>query len=238
MRLAYGSYFFDQDACEVTMDIQALVNNRGVPYCHMMQMNVAGYLAGANTTAVDLQCELLEAALASSYRNLVMYTDAGAATHLALYNTGSTTGVIVSGPRYPVGKGAELVTYRKFEFTGRAEYPIGTGRNVLMEFSETVSFHGTGGPRFILKPALVGLPQKQLVQQRTSVRATQAGRAIGYLEYPTEPAPLWPQGEHVEMRQVGRTGGRFRGSAFQEFAVQWSYIFESNAPLAGQPTLR
>lgn len=238
MILRYGSVSFDAGSCEVTLDVQALVNQRNVPYCQQMQMSVSGYLSGDNTTAVNLACEQLEVALATPYRDLVLYTDAGLATHLALYNAGSTTGVIVSGPRYPSGKGAELVTYRKFEFTARAEYPIGTGRNVLMEFSESISFQGTGGPRFILKPALVGPPQKQIVQQRTTVRATQGGRAVGYLDYPTEPPPLWPQAEHLEQRQVTRTGGRFHGAAWQEFAVQWGYVFEANGPLAGKPTQR
>lgn len=238
MILSYGSFSFDTKSCEVTLDIQTLTNGRNVPYCQMMQMNVSGYLAGADTTAVNTACESLEAALATPYRDLILRTDAGAATHLALYNAGATTGVVVSGPRYPVGKGAELVTYRKFEFTARAEYPIGTGRNVLMEFSESITFDGTGGPKFILKPALVGPPQRQITQQMTAVRATQQGHAVGYLDYPTEPAPLWPQGEHLEQRRISRTGGKFHGNTWQNFAVQWAYMFESNAPLTGRPTLR
>ncbi len=238
MQLRYGSYTFDTDSCEVTMDIQTLVNERNVPYVQAYMMSVSGYINGANTAAVDAGCQTLESALAAPYRDLVLYTDSGSATHLALYNTGSITGVVPTGPRYPVGKGAELVTYRKFEFSARVEHPIGTGRGVLMSFQESISFDGTGGPRFILKDALVGPPQRQLVQQRSRVRANQSGRATGYLEYPTPPAPLWPQDEHLEARQVRKVGGKFRGRAWQDFVIQWSYQFESTTPLAGNPTLR
>lgn len=238
LTLSYGSYDFDEGACEVTLDIQTQMNGRGVPFSLAKRMNVRGFLAGDTTAAVDAKCDLLEAALAAPYRDLIVYTDASAATHLALYNQGSTTGVVVSGLRYPVGRGADLVTYRTFEFHATAEYPIGSGRGVLMAFQETISVSGTGGPRFILKDALLGPPQRQIVQQRSRVRASQQGQAEGYLEYPTEPPPLWPQDEHVELRQVNRTGGRFRGKTWQGFTVSWSYQFESAALLTGQPTLR
>jgi hypothetical protein len=234
----YGSYNFDTQSCEVTLNIQTLVNRRNVPYALVGQMNVAGYLAGADTTAVNAACVAMEAALEVPYRDLVVYTDAGAATHLALYNNNSTTGVVIDGPRYPRGKGVELVTLRYFEFTGRAEYPIGTGRGVLMSFQETVTFQGTGGPKFILKDSLTGLPQRQVIQQRTRVSATQQGQAEGYLDYPTEPPPLWPAAEHVELRRVSRQGGTFHGKTWQGFTVSWHYQFEAAAPLAGRPTLR
>ncbi len=238
MQLRYGSLSFDVDSCETTLNIDTLTNQRGVPYCQVHQMNVSGYLAGADTATVSALCDTLEAALANPYRDLVLYSDAGPATHMAMYNVGSTTGVIITGPRYPVGKGAELVTMRKFEFTARAEYPIGTGQNVLQMFRETVTVIGDGGPRFIMKPALIGPPQKQITQEQTVVRASQSGQAIGYLDYPTPPPPLWPQSEHREQRQITRSGGIFRGKVWQDFGVQWVYQFEGVGALSGKPNLR
>lgn len=238
MQLRYGSFSFDTDSCEVTMQIDTLTNERGLPYSQTRQISANGYISGDNTAAIDAKCLLLEAALRVPYRDLILYTSEGAATHVALYNTGSTTGVVPSGPRYSSGKGAELVTYRRFEFSARAEYPIGTGRGVLQSFRESVSIIGTGGARFILKPALRGAPQKQYVQQQTVVRATQSGQAVGYLEYPTPPNPLWPADEHVEQRNVSRTGGKYRGKIWQDFTVSWSYTFESAGPLGGLPALR
>lgn len=238
MQLRYGSLTFDADSCEVTMNIETLTNQRGVPYAQMVQMSVSGYLAGADTTAVNSACTTLQSALQSPYRDLVVYTDAGVATHLALYNVGSTTGVIVSGPRFPVGRGAELVTMRKFEFSARAEYPLTSGATVIQSFRESVSVTGTGGPRFIYKPALVGPPQKQVVQAQTVVRATQSGQAVGYLDYPTPPTPLWPQSEHEEQRQISRTGGIFRGKTWQDFQISWVYQFEGVGSVNARPNLR
>lgn len=238
MQLRYGSFTFDTDSCEVTMQIETHTNERGLPYAQTRQINVSGYLNGDNYSEVNTACLSLEAALKIPYRDLILYTDAGAASHLALYNTGSTTGVVPSGLSYPVGKGAELVTYRKFSFSARAEYPIGSGQAVIQSFRESVSIVGTGGARFVLKPALTGNPQKQIVQQRTIVRANQSGQAVGYLDYPAPPQPLWPRDEHVDQRNISRTGGKYRGKAWQDFMISWNYTFESAGPLSGLPTLR
>lgn len=235
LTLRYGSYAFDEGATQVSFMIDTQVNARGVPFSQVKQARVMGYISGSSTSDISAKCEALEAALATPYQDLGLY-DGSTLLHVALANSGSLTGTVPTGPNYPDGKGAELATYRRFEFTIRAEYPLTSGQ-VIQEYQETVSVQGTGGPRFVLKPALVGLPQKQIVQARTPVRATQSGRAVGYRDYPAFPNPLWPNDEHVEQRSLVRESPKPRGLGYQDYPIHWSYSFESPVALNGATAL-
>lgn len=235
MQLKYGSYTFAVDSCAITMQIQTLTNERGLPYAQTYSANVNGYLDADSTTLISAASEALADALAVPYRDLILYTDAGVATHVALLNSGSMGGVVCSGPNFDNGKGAELSTYRTFSFTAKAEYPLTPGAFVLQSFTERISTSGTGGPRFVIREALTGLPQKQIVKQRTKCSANQSGQAVGYLSYPTPPPPLWPNDEKLDQRSLTVTAPKYRGRTFQDYAISWAYSFESAVPLIGLP---
>jgi len=235
MFLRYGAYTFANDSVEVSMQIQTLNNDRGVPYAQIRMANVKGYLDGSNTIELSASAALLASALATPFLDFGLFTDAGLLSHVAILNSGSTTGVTLSGPNFDTGKGAELATLRSFSFTVRAEYPLSPGVFVLQSFSERISMTGTGGPRFVIREALTGLPQKQYTSQRTKCRATQSGTAVGYLSEPIVPTPLWPNDEKLDERSITWTSPKFRGGGFQDYAVNWSYNFEANFPFIGYP---
>ncbi len=69
--------------------------------------------------------------------------------------------------------------------------------------------------------------------------ATQSGKAVGFLSYPTPRAPLWPGALLNDRMRVSYTSphrsGHDGGQAYTNFGVQWTYHFESAVPLVGQP---
>jgi hypothetical protein len=91
-------------------------------------------------------------------------------------------------------------------------------------------------------PVLNGPAIKQMVQQQTTYRVTQSGRAVGYMGYPFPAAPIWPDAWHSDSSSVTRKLPRLSGSGSSavetEFEVTWSYQFESASPLLGQSTRR
>jgi hypothetical protein len=84
---------------------------------------------------------------------------------------------------------------------------------------------------------LDGLPQPQLAQQRTTCRARQQGRAVGLAAYPPVAPPIWPQAEMQQERRLIIRSPRRVANNLTEFAVEWTYVFESATPIAGVPTI-
>lgn len=237
MILRWGDYSFADQSTSIVFSLDTLVNDRGVQFSQVRRAQVTGYINADGSAAISTACLALEAALATPYRDLVLYDNSSARTHVVIGNANSLTGTIPNGPVYPDGRGAELVTYRKFTFSVMAEYPLVSGKNVLQSYHEQVSIQGDGGAQFVMKPALRGVPQKQWVQEFTTVRAVQSGHAVGYLTWPAPPPPLWPADEHRPARSIVQQFPRPRGKGFQDFPISWSYQFESISPLVGAAAL-
>ena len=113
----------------------------------------------------------------------------------------------------------------------------------LWSWEESISFTGTGGPKFVMQqplPELPGmlpaLPQKQIVASHTPYKAVQSGQAVGIFGPPTPPLPLWPAAEHQELRVVDPKTPERMGNGYWRYPITWSYTFESVDPLIGLPT--
>ena len=46
---------------------------------------------------------------------------------------------------------------------------------------------------------------------------------------------VWPNLELYDVRDITRTGPQFDGRVFRNWAIAWSYQFESGQPLYGEP---
>ena len=63
----------------------------------------------------------------------------------------------------------------------------------LVSWDETLSFHGNGGPEFVLMQPLNGLPQRWEVADATPYYVTQEGGPSGAIAYPSMPPPSGPK---------------------------------------------
>jgi hypothetical protein len=135
---------------------------------------------------------------------------------------------------FPRGDGAEYSTFRTYRITLEADFPDTAGN--LLEYAEALDFEGTGGPRRVFLEVLEGLPQEQIGTERTTTRATQHGRAVGYGTYPVPPPPVWPAAELPHRRRISLRTPERVGNQFARYPVEWHYAFEAVVPLVGTPS--
>ncbi len=236
MELRYGSYAWDANATTLTASSRTRVNEGGQPLSLIRSFAVQGYLSADGQAAITTAMNALKAALAVPYQDLKLLTDAGANSSDLLLNAGSLTGVVVTeGPAFGDSRGAEYSTIRSFTFTAQAEYPLTGSQNLLVSFTESLSFGG-GMPTYAMRPAINGPPQRQLIYPRTAYRCTQQGMAVGFRAYPTPAAAKFPAALK-EAPEIRRRSPRRMGNGYAEYPVEWTYQFESVGPLVAVPTL-
>lgn len=234
MQVKYGTFPLDANSCDVRASFQTEIAG-GLPIKVRRRLDVDGYLNGDGQAAIAQAASALATALAVPYQDLVLYRDDGTASDTALLNAGSLTGVVVRGLEFPDSRGGEYATFRHFRFYGEAEYPVANTLNLLLSFRETVSFSG-GGPISTWKLAINGQHQRQVLYPSSIYRATQKGSAVGFRQRPTAPPPLWPSAL-IEPPDFDLESPERSGKLYTGFGISWQYVFGSNQPLIGEPTL-
>src|SRR5262245_55968910 len=236
MYLKYGSYTHAQNEPAVQIARRAVFSPRGYRQAVRETWRIVGVLHAANQSALTAAIAALRSAYNVNGLDLGLYLDDQTTlTDHALISGASLGGTRVTALDFPTGTGAEYSTFRSYSITVEADFPDAS--NNLLDFSETLSFDGTSGPRVVFLDTLEGLPQPQLAQHRTQSRARQSGRAVGLPTYPGAAPPIWPAAELLpERRLVLRSPRRVAGN-LTEFIVEWTYVFESIAPLAGVPSV-
>lgn len=240
MYLKYGNYQHDVADAAVVIRRETVRNDQQQPVGLKEIWDIQGKLQADTQAELTTAITALKNAYLVQYRDIGLYLDDGTPTSHLILNRNTTSGVIVTaGPSFPEGSGAEYSTFRTYSITVEAELKA-TDLPDLLTWQEVLSFQG-GGPRKLFLQPLTGPPQEQIVAQQTPFRATQTGSAVGRLRYPNPANPLWPAAEHRDQRQVTRRGPKQSLTPGRplsyEFTVEWSYQFESVAPLTGNPTL-
>lgn len=189
-------------------------------------------LIASTQSAIKTAIDDLEDAYSVDGLDWALYHDDGTRSPHSLSSSSSIGGVRVMRLDWNKSDGAEYATQRTATIVLEAEYAGGS--NLLM-FAETLRFSGNGGRRERWIETANGPPQKQTISQRTIARATQSGQAIGLLVEPSPPPPIWPNLEMYDLRDITRTSPQFDGRVFRNWAIAWSYQFESGQPLYGEP---
>jgi hypothetical protein len=241
IHLEYGSYEHDDCEAAVEISMSALFNEAGQKYATRQRWTIDGKLQAADQAALAAALKKLEAAYSTNGLDIGLYFEDGSVTSHTMDSGAAIGGVRIIEFGYPEsGRGsAEYSTFRTYRIVAEADFPdTAVG---LLSYHETLTFEG-GGPRWIFLQPLAGPPQRQQVAQATPFRATQFGEAVGHLSRPLPNPPILPQAEHVDQRRIERptpkaTGPRGQVS-YTEYAVRWSYYFESATPLAGNSQAR
>jgi hypothetical protein len=190
----------------------------------------------ANQAAMTAALDPLEGAYLQNGLDFGLYQDDGTPTQHVLLNAATLGGTRVVTPvSYPVGRGAEYSTFRNYVVA--VEGLIPNFYASIVEWKETLTFSG-GGPEFIFLQTLNGPPQKQVLYQQTTYKASQQGAAVGNLAYPLPADPLWPYAIHPNRTVIDRSSPERVGAtgiAFRHYRTSWSYSFEDVAPLIGDP---
>ena len=235
MYFQYGNYQHADNSVNLTVAKRANQNSRGFTSHVTWQMTLEGVLIPSSASQSQIKSDIqeLESAYAFDGRDAGLYHDDGTVSPHFLQSSRTLGGVRVASFEWLKDQQTgEYATGRSFKIMLEADVP---GNVTYQIFTESISVVGTGGPRFVLLETLGGPPQRQKVANRTSVRATQSGRAIGFRQYPPYPRPLWPAVEQVDRRRQDKGSPRNLHGAYIDWPISWSYSFLSHTPLGGIP---
>lgn len=243
MHFQYGGYRHSDGEVNLSLTKRTNPNARGFSAYTTWTMQLEGTLIGVGETSEDLQADIraqiyaLENAYALDGFDAGLYHDDGSPTPHFLDSSSSLGGVRVAEIEFDKDNGdGQYATGRSYRITLQADFP--NPFVTLQQWNETLRIVGTGGPRFVHLETMRGTPQRQLVNQRTIVRATQSGTAVGLRTYPLPPPPIFPAAELADKREFSRGSPRNFHGAFIDWPIQWTYQFESAGPLNGTPNRR
>jgi hypothetical protein len=235
MFLKYGDHAHAVGECDIGIFVEALETDAGTPYAQRVRWDIRGRLVGEDAAAIDEAVLSLKEAYRHNDRDVTIYLPDGVtASSQRIVSANTIGGVRVVAASFPTMNQAGYATNYQYTIAVEAEVPLEDIATPLRRFHETLQFSG-GGPRWGHLETLNTLPVKQLLRQHTVYRAQQFGQAIGLYARPTPPLPIWPAAQ-VESGARRLASPRRRRSDYTDFAIDWSYRFESALPLAGTPT--
>jgi len=242
MYFKYGDYQHEDNEVSFEHSRVAKLDSGGVVYGYDETYKLMGRLHADTQEEITTAIDALKTAYAKQFQDLVLYDNSGTATSHTLRNSETLGGVrVLDGPSFPNSTGAEYSTWRSYEIVVAAVVPIsGQGNGTVIDWQETLTFMGTGGPRNVWQPMITGPAIKQQVSQFTTVRAVQRGTAAGFSEYIPYANPIFPiDVEHQEQRVWERGTPQFMGGGVRRyFPCTWTYVYEFNNPQTGNPTGR
>lgn len=234
MRLTWGGYSHAENSVGFTISKNVQMSQRGLPFKTNHVWVINGVLRSTTQSDLTAQMAALEDAYKQNDQDLKFLFDNGGETHHKLLASSTISGTRVrsfnwlNGQAGVWGSNTEYVFRRSYRIIVDAE-SFADGADGILTSTESLTFRGTGGPRWVLAGSLTGPMQRQNVQLYTPFIAIQSGYALGLTAAPPFPGPLWPALEHGEMREETTISGiKYRND---EIAIssRWRYIHESSA---------
>lgn len=236
MYLTYGSYKHEVGDAAVAISREGLVSELGRMFAVKERWTIQGQLHGTSVSDINTKTQALLAAYSQQGRDITL----AGSTHI-MRSADTINGTrVVQPPSFPTGINGEGTTFRTYSLAVEGEFAY-VGNSVLLSWTESLSFTGTGAPVWGWLEVLNGPPQQQMFQQRSVLRCTQRGSAVcvpdskhrnDYGTYWMPPRPIWPQWEHGDRRQITY---EVPSDLYGKRVTQWSYEFSSNVTLGAFP---
>lgn len=241
MYFQYGPFRHDSNLVDLESFTQRRADDRIVK-----TMTIAGDLipSSATQSAIRSKIESLEAAYNTEGLDAGLYHDDGTKSPHFLDNALSVGGVTVKSIDYPQGdnpRRGEYVTSRRFRIVLEAEYLDTENADGIVDWQESITTRGTGGPRFAVQELDSAPPVIEMVSDYTPVFVTQSGRAIGLSGWLSPPPPIATTGLIIQPSATAIDRGHPDriGNGFLNYPVSWRYEFVSASTINTQyPVLR
>lgn len=202
MIVNWGDYVHDQDEVGVRITYRAVMDEFGRRMADIHTWNLLGAKHANSVSELTTKLQALENAYLEDYRDLQVKLNNGTLTRHNLYNNQMFGGTHVMGFGYidgPWKMRAEYANQRTFWAIVQGEKRYGDG---LFSWRERLSIKGTGGPKFLYMPQMLGPPIAQQIQAQTTFFYIQEGMAVGRSSYIAPPGPLFPTIEHEDQRVI------------------------------------
>lgn len=241
MYFKYGSFQFEDGEAVLGGFTRRMIRSAQDLAIREERVLSVGFQIVRNTQAnIRSRYNAIYAALAVENQTAGWYHDDDSASAVYLPNQSddgnNLTGVLVmERPSIRPADGADYATHLDGQLVLRAEYRI-SGAPGLVDFSETVSVEGSGGPNIVAVPQDSGPPQLIATTFQTPVLVVQEGQAVGLNTWPAPQPPYYPN-ELAGARRISRRSPRRRGGGLTDYPVSWSYRFVLTGPTAGYPAL-
>lgn len=237
MYFQFGSYRHPNNEVNLT-SYEAIprYSPRGQRTTYLLRLHASGLLLcdDQDGTAAERQSnlnskinQLVDAySLANMDQSCGLYHDDGTVTRHRLEssatNPANISGVRLAYRSWPKGDAAEYATGREFYIILEAE--VTDNESEVIEYRETVSLVGTGGPRYRVVELEVAPPIVEIVNVFTKVDVVQEGTVIGFQTYLQPPGPLLPQYEYQDLRMVRRMTPDAFGRGFRNYRTDYRYV--------------
>lgn len=233
MQVRYGSTLLPANSTDVTRVIRATLGRFGQPLTYVHTINLSGEVEGDTQSECAAAEAAVQLAFSIPYQDFALLLDSGVASPTRLVNGTSISGVRCLFLNWPnTYGGAEYATLRSFTAVFEAEYLAGTD-DMLIDYSESVTVVGNGGPRKVIREAINAPPVEQIVSPNTAIRATQTGQAVGLLSYPSPANPLWPAALVNPDQAVTKETPRPGTGRTLQWPISWNYAYVSAVRLVG-----
>lgn len=230
----YGSYKHPVGEVYPKMiEMRPIVSERGYRWAYDYRMQIGGNFCGRpqlTPGGVDSRILALEAAYNDDYKNFgfrFSADDSKTAHYIETNDTFNLSGNKVIQANWDYSGPSELANTRSFAITLGAK--IASSYSNIIDFFETVSEEGTGGPDWTYRTRATGIPLRQDIHQNTPVVVTQQGRITGLISHPAPPPPWWPSDEYEPGRVVTRTTPRLHGhpsfAKATHYTTLYRYVF-------------
>lgn len=243
-QLQYGSFLHPVSEAAVARDLRMLETEGGFPYGIEETWRIRGLLQAPDPASLIALAQAMQAAYSQDYQTIQLIAPSQVVS-IQMPGVSAIGGVrVIQPPSFPNdgSDSAELSTFWTYTIVVQGTYPTpGANANTLISWYETLLFRG-GGPDYVFLQPLTGLPQKQQVAESTPYQVTQRGNAVGLLNWPVPPSPIWPDAylpkrSSSEQKDPKRKAQGSGALVYVEWPVEWNYEFESAGPLQGTPTL-
>lgn len=230
----YGDFAHPECECYPRrVYIKPLRTESGLKWASIHGIDMAGDLveeAGTPMTPSVIQSRLLalEAAYRDDFKDFGFKLD-GTPTHHFLTNNAADniSGNQIIARSWDQALPTEWANTRSFSVT--VEAIINDAQDAIIEFSETTTKIGTGGPFTKTYALWNGTPVKQIITNTTPVRHVQRGYVVTMNGYVNPPAPYWPLEEEQWKRVVEYKSPRRHGPPGQDrythYVTSWAYYF-------------
>lgn len=222
MIIRYGAYAFPIGTVKYKDRIENAFNDQMQRTVTTRRVTIDGSVQG-NAKALAAEIAAMERAFSIDGKDFSVTSPDGVPCCL-VRSKDTVYGLRVTFIEYPIGEGIEWVGRRTFQMEIVGEIQVTEGIDDVSgggggEYSQTVSYEGTGGPRKMVIECMNSAPVVQIVNSYTKCRCTQQGRSVNKAGGGRAPGPLYPDKEMVDLRSISFT------EATGE--VTWNYVFES-----------